>query len=409
MASSDEDDASYEYENRYEELPRGSERYIIEHYFHKGFTNKQIVLMLGTHHDISMHERTLKRRLQSYGLKRRQVIDNELLEHVREIIAREIELGPDQLNGYRTMWQILRVRYHIRVPRSFVSSVLKEIDPRGVEERKHRCFQRRTYQSHGPNFTWHLDGYDKLKPFGFSVHGAIDGFSRKIIWLKVQRSNKNPRTIAKYFLQAVTEVSGCPSRVYTDMGTENGTLAPMQCYLRSDSRDEYAATKAHKYVPSTRNQKIECFWSSFRKQRVGWWIDFFNDLHESDLIDLTCEIEQEALWFSFANVLQSDVDKFKEYHNSHTIRKSRHAVVSGIPDIMYFLPEEFGKVDCLKDVSPQKLSELKVRLDRETDVPNTAWQDYFEYVMTNNGFSHPSSIAEAGVLFEKLVQYAKGN
>ena len=98
MASSDEDDASYEYENRYEELPRGSERYIIEHYFHKGFTNKQIVLMLGTHHDISMHERTLKRRLQSYGLKRRQVIDNELLEHVREIIAREIKLGPDQLN-----------------------------------------------------------------------------------------------------------------------------------------------------------------------------------------------------------------------------------------------------------------------------------------------------------------------
>ena len=54
MASSDEDDASYEYENRYEELPSGSERYIIEHYFHKGFTNKQIVLMLGTHHDISI-------------------------------------------------------------------------------------------------------------------------------------------------------------------------------------------------------------------------------------------------------------------------------------------------------------------------------------------------------------------
>ena len=61
MASSDEDDASSsnEYENRYEELPRGSERYIIERYFHKGFTNKQIVLMLGTHLDISMHERTL--------------------------------------------------------------------------------------------------------------------------------------------------------------------------------------------------------------------------------------------------------------------------------------------------------------------------------------------------------------
>ena len=191
------------------------------------------------------------------------------------------------------------------------------------------------------------------------------------------------------------------------MGTENGILAAMQCYLRSESQDEYAATKAHKYVPSTRNQKIECFWLSFRKQRAGWWIDSFNDLHESDQLDLTCEIEQEALWFSFANVLQSYLDKFKEYHNSHTIRKSKHAAVSGIQEIMYYLPEEFGKVDCLKDVSPQKLNELKVRLDVATEISNTACQDYFQYVMTHNGLLNPSTIAEAGILFERLVQYAK--
>ena len=79
------------------------------------------------------------------------------------------------------------------------------------------------------------------------------------------------------------------------MGTENDTLAAMQCYLRSVHEMN---TQLQKYVPSTRNQKIECFWSSFRKQTAGWWIDFFNDVHESDLIDLTCEIEQEALYFS---------------------------------------------------------------------------------------------------------------
>ena len=26
--------------------------------------------------------------------------------------------------------------------------------------------------------TYTVDGYDKLKPYGFSIHGAIDGFSR---------------------------------------------------------------------------------------------------------------------------------------------------------------------------------------------------------------------------------------
>ena len=23
---------------------------------------------------------------------------------------------------------------------------------------------------------WHVDGYDKLKPFGFPIHGCIDGY-----------------------------------------------------------------------------------------------------------------------------------------------------------------------------------------------------------------------------------------
>ena len=29
----------------------------------------------------------------------------------------------------------------------------------------------------GPNWVWHLnlDGYDKLKPYGFPIHGCIDG------------------------------------------------------------------------------------------------------------------------------------------------------------------------------------------------------------------------------------------
>ena len=27
----------------------------------------------------------------------------------------------------------------------------------------------------GPDFVWHLNGYDKLKPYGFAIHGCIDG------------------------------------------------------------------------------------------------------------------------------------------------------------------------------------------------------------------------------------------
>jgi len=48
-------------------------------------------------------------------------------------------------------------------------------------------------------FCWHIDGYDKLKAFGFSIHGCVDGFNRRILWLEVQRSNKNPRKAARVY------------------------------------------------------------------------------------------------------------------------------------------------------------------------------------------------------------------
>ena len=41
-------------------------------------------------------------------------------------------------------------------------------------------------------------GYDKLKPYGFPIPGAVDGFSRRILWLEVARSNNDPRVPAAF-------------------------------------------------------------------------------------------------------------------------------------------------------------------------------------------------------------------
>lgn len=281
--------------NVFPHLPHGSERDLITHYFQKGLTNKDIVLMLEKHHGIEMSKSTMKRRLQDYGLQRRKRLDDQDLEHVKTVIERELATGPDSLNGYRTMWHILRPRYQIHVPRRIVESILRTVDPLGVQERKRTSFRRRCFVSPGPNFSWHMDGYDKLKPYGFSIHGCVDSFSRKVLWLEVQKSNKDPKVIAQYFLSYAKACQGCLVLLNTDLGTENGITAGMQCYLRSDGVDEYAGCKAHNYVKSTSNQRIECFWSSFRKHRSSWWIDLFSDLKESNPIDLTSEVHLQTL------------------------------------------------------------------------------------------------------------------
>ena len=53
--------------------------------------------------------------------------------------------------------------------------LLSQMDEVGTVRRKSRRLSRRLYFSKGPNFLWHIDGYDKLKPYSICIHGCIDG------------------------------------------------------------------------------------------------------------------------------------------------------------------------------------------------------------------------------------------
>jgi hypothetical protein len=52
------------------------------------------------------------------------------------------------------------------IPREDVRVMLLHLDPENVESRRSRRLLRRTYFAKGPNYIWHVDGYEKLKPFG---------------------------------------------------------------------------------------------------------------------------------------------------------------------------------------------------------------------------------------------------
>ena len=65
---------------------------------------------------------------------------------------------------------------------------------------------------------------DKLKPFGFNVHSCIDGPSRKLIWLKVEPSNKNQDVIAHYYLDAISELKGVSHIIKANDGTEHALI-----------------------------------------------------------------------------------------------------------------------------------------------------------------------------------------
>ena len=167
----------------------------------------------------------------------------------------------------------MQVKYGFAVARETVRIILKVPDPNGVETRSRRRLRRREYRGRGPNFVWHIDGYDKLKPYGFSVHAAIDGYSRRILWLEVSPTNKDPTYIARYFLDCIRQLGGVPRVVRADRGTANVNVCAIQRFLRADSEDLFAGEKSFMYGTSTSNQRIESWWSQLRKSNSDWCMD----------------------------------------------------------------------------------------------------------------------------------------
>ena len=91
-------------------------------------------------------------------------------------------------------------------------------------------------------------------------------------------------------------------------------------------------------------------------------------------------IHLECLWFCFAKVIKADLNKVKDRWNSYHIRHSRHDTVSGVPDVLFFLPEYSVATDRLISVEQAQVDEmdmnetvsfLLLNMDSETSVqPN---------------------------------------
>ena len=376
---------------------------LIKHYFNRGMKYSTILFVLHKNHAIELSMRTLKRRLKMMGLNKSSKSKES---QARSIISSELSAGPSTQLGYRGMWNKLRVTYGVNLPRDTVMKILQELDPEGCKERRKRKLYRRTYMSLGPNSVWHADGYDKLKPYGLPVHGCIDGFSRHIIWLKVVRSNNNPTIPATLFLKSIERIGFAPKHLYTDCGTENGIMAAFQCFIMDD-------LEAHKYGSSQRNQRIENWWSHFRRSYTNWIINFFKEMVQDGILLLNHTVHMECVWYVFSQFLQNELDMITKEWNNHLIRKSSFTEVTGVPFELYNAPELLGYSNQGIEIAPEKIeaivhaSNVYADADAALSVEDPDLMDYFRYVVQNDGLTHPPrSWIEAKQLFIHIIDCA---
>ena len=83
----------------------------------------------------------------------------------------------------------------------------------------------------------------------------------------------------------------------TDCGNENYLMAGIQCNLANN-------TDTHRYGTSISNQRIEIFWSHFKRICLSRAMDFCKDLAATGSLVLGNVVEVESLWFVFSPLIQ---------------------------------------------------------------------------------------------------------
>ena len=279
---------------------------LVERYFMLNFNYSEIIAFLALGHGVLLSLRHLKRILRRRSLRRR----GQPSDGWDVIAAIEKELsGSGSSIGYRQMHQRLQISHHLQFDRETVRQIVKALDPDGVEMRSRRKLQRRKYRSKGPDFIRHIDGYDKLKPFGFCIHGAIDGYSRRILWLQACLSNNDPWVIAGFYLKYIRLHGRTATIVRGDRGTENVFVARIQRHLRENHSDSFAGEKSFLYGRSVSNQRIEAWWSFLRKTETNWWMNFLKDLREQGIYSDVDPVQVECLKIAFMPVIQDELDR----------------------------------------------------------------------------------------------------
>ena len=272
------------------------------------------------------------------------------------------------------------------------------------------------YLSSGPSHVWHMDGYDKLKPYGMAIHGCIDGYSRKLMWLKVRvlfpvvlhdvtfylqhrllyiiqasYSNNDPKIVAQYFVQCVKECGHSPKLLRTDCGTENGLSAGIQALFHDSDT-------AHAYGKSTSNQRIEALWSKLRPAVLGW-IEYFKDLIEEDLFHPGVVIEVHAMRRAFMSLINDTLTEFVTYWNCHRVRKSSDSP-GGVPDVLFYTHNNAGAT-----VSDVKIAEATAACDVPLTITgDNDMDEYLAYVMEESQLQEPRDKLEAFNLYQALCQ-----
>ncbi|KAI7951433.1 hypothetical protein MJO28_007117 [Puccinia striiformis f. sp. tritici] len=387
-------------------------------------------------------KRTVERYLAALQLTQRRddIADGKVTrDQVKSLIQHaRTQLLTDSA-GYRRMRAILMHEYQTHVPRQVVYELLSEIDPQGMQDRLRHACKQRVFKVSGPNHIWSADGHDKLKPYGITIYGFVDAWSRKILGMYVHVTNNDPMHVGVYFLQLVTAAGGIPLNVTTDKGTETGDMAAYQIQFTqryNPHPSDEAKTHMH-FTKSVHNQKIESLWSRMMKEHNRSIIDLILKQIESGDYNPDDEIQKQVKsWaltfpgkhatnlclnrllflFLWIPVVQRSVDRWVSVYNTSRKRKDKFTTLPTqcSPNFSYSTPEHFETSNKIIKVPQENVNWILEHDYPARNVMFTHTPDWFHQlasrVMQEMGFVFEKiSLGGLWLVFDSMLPYIKAN
>jgi len=182
----------------------------MEEYYRMGISDVEMTELLKQHYDTNQYNlsvktlRRLRKKWNMLSTRQQKHTENSIYEHVYEIRKRF------PMRGSEGIRKTLRLEHGVHATREVISRLLKVMEPEEVAQRRRRGFKRRHFWAAGVNDVWPQDQHDKWGRFGLWLHAGLEAFSGEINWLKIWWTNKNPRLVAKYYLDTCRRIGGVP-------------------------------------------------------------------------------------------------------------------------------------------------------------------------------------------------------
>ena len=314
-----------------------------------------------------------------------EISDQEL----DSVVASYKETHPN--DGERILIGYIRSK-NIHVPRSRIRSSIRRVDPHGIQQRKLTTIQRRTYHVEGPNYVWHMDGNHKLIRWKFIIHGAIDGYSRLVVFLKCS-TNNTAATVFDSFI-AATQSYGVPKRLRTDLGGENvDAWQYMVDYHGGNERCVITGSSIH-------NERIERLWRDVRNSVITTFRQEFLSLEQEEILDVENDTDLFCLHEVYIDRINHSLIGFVNSWNNHPLTTEHNHTPLQLFHIRYSLDSE-SSGDDVQPQSQQRYTSLQTT--SYVDVPNLSFNPCLSLLTQVKVMVSQTSALQGSAVYRQVV------